>query len=508
MNFIGIPTQIRVVKFLITETGTYNPMFRRAYRTEMEASTLNAIQEKVSNSNHITPQMLGGLADRFVMPSAAPELDGTGRSRQILIPQGWGEQRLRFLLEVETSFGTGGTITEIVQGYTDHLGVSYSGVINPQMEFHVNSVLKIRKQVENTPFGAKSFFNVVDSAHVLVDNQSQQLYNPDITERMRPEDIFSAMSRRTYNNIGSFIDERTVHGAVPVLSNRKNGIPTNYLSEIMEGYQNALIDPSDSSGNPAEHYSKARAFAASPSIQVDAFIKAISNIRQVPAASVFSFADLVKLDPNTQRNTKYAKAGTPTINVQSNISMGTAQPWDVPHQAGMTETWENPNQATHAAVVLSNSVPALLMELALTGIHFQSTNRNLGTVMMQGGQITTTVGNWESFSDFDMTNHLRTFVARFEREVMPGLTFCNQMDYWLEMRADLLGETWIKISIGGSPMVVFAQPSFADALAVPVLTNNRQAVSGVVEDFSMFLDTVIQTDRLGTSHDNGTQFFI
>lgn len=502
-SFLGMPTDIRVLKFLITETGTYNPMFRRAYATNMDASTLGAIQEKVVNSNHITPQMLGGLADRFILPTMAPEEDQFGKDRQILIPHGWGERRLRFLLEVETSFGMGGAITELVQGYTDHLGVTFNGVIDPQMQFHINSVLKVRKQVENTPFGAKSYFNVVDSAHVLVDNLAPNMYATDTTERMRPEDLFSAMSRRTYANIGTFVDERTTQGGVPVLSNRKNGIPTNYLSEVMEGYQNALIDPTDSAGNPAEHFSKARAYAASPSIQMDAFIKAISNIRRQPISSCFSFADLVALDPNTQRATKYAKTGAPQVTVASNFGgLGHSNPWDQPHQAGAsgTKPWDYRDLSTHAAVVLGNAVPALLMELALTGIHFKSTNRNLGTALEQGNKMTTTVGNWESFSDFDMTNHLRTFVTRLEREIMYGLTDMNRMDYMLEMRVDLLGDTWIQISMCGEPPAMFAQPSFADALAVPILTNNRQSVSTVVDDIGAFLHAVIP---MGTSYGDG-----
>ena len=155
MNILGVQTKLRVVRFLITETGTYNPMYRRSYHTEMQAGTLSAIEEKVANAKRITPQMLGGLADRFILPTAAVEQmalpNGGTAPRQIVIPHGWNERRLRFMLEVETDFGTGGRITEMIQGYTDHLGVTHNGVIDPNMEFHVNSVLKIRKQTDNTP---------------------------------------------------------------------------------------------------------------------------------------------------------------------------------------------------------------------------------------------------------------------------------------------------------------------------------------------------------------------
>lgn len=512
MQVIGIPTRLRVVRFLITETGTYNPMYRRAYHTSMDAGTLSSIEEKVANAKRITPQMLGGLADRFILPSAAAEQialpNGRTAPRQIVIPQGWNERRLRFMLEVETDFGTGGRITELIQGYTDHLGVTHNGIIDPNMEFHVNSILKIRKQTDNTPWGPKSIFNVVDAAHVLVDNNSQQLYNPDVTERMRPEDVFAAMDRKVYNQIGSFIDERTVLNSVPVLSPRNNGIPTNYLSTIMEGYQNALIDPSNSAGVQSDIFSAARGFTGAGSIQMDAFIKAISSVRHMPAASSFTFKNLFDLDPNIQHVTKYTKTVAPSITVQSNFGgLNQAKPWDMLHDAslGMTQSWENPDGATHAAVILGNSVPGLLMDLGLTGIYFTSTNRDLGDMTVPAGMMNTKIGNWESFSDFDMTNHLRTFVARLEREVLLGLTYNNQLDYWVEMHVDLLGETWIRVSVSGGPIIAYNQPSFADALAVPVLTQNRQAVTDMVNDVDLFLNAVIKQDPYGnegSSHSN------
>ena len=499
MYVMGTPTQLRVVRFLITETGTYNPMFRRAYHTQMDAGTLSSIENKVANSSRITPQMLGGLADRFILPSASVEQttlpNNTVVSQQIVIPHGWNERRLRFMMEVETSFAAGGRITELIQGYTDHLGVTHNGIIDPNMEFHINSILKIRKQTENTPFGAKSIFNIVDASHVLVDNSSPQLYNPTVTEKMRPEDIFAAMDRKTFNEIGSFIDQRTVLNGIPVLSPRSNGIPTNYLSTIMEGYQNALIDPFNAAGVEKDILGAARGYTGTESIQSDAFIKAISNVKHVPVTSSFTFKNMFDLDPNIQHVTKYTKTVAPTITTQSNfVGLGNIKPWEMQHDAtmGMSQSWENPDGATHSAVILGNSVPGLLMDLGLTGIYFTSTNRDLGDFSVPAGMMNTKIGNWESFSEFDMSNNLKIFKTRLEREILNGLTYGNQLDYWIEMHVDLLGETWIRISISGGPIITYNQPSFADALAVPVLTQNRQAVAEMVNDMDMFLHTVIK----------------
>lgn len=491
-NVVGIPTSIRILKFLITESGVYNPMYRRSYQTEMDAGTLGAIQEKVATSSKITPQMLGGMAGRFIMPSAAPEqmsVNGHNVARQIMIPGGWDDRRLRFQMVVETTFSPGGTITEHIQGWTDRLGVSHTGNVEPQMEFFINSILKVRKQIDNTPFGAINRFNVVDATHVLVDNNNTQIYNPDMAERLRPEDVFSALLRETYNNVGSFRDVRTAHTATPVLANRKDGIPTNYLSDLMFGYQSAVIDPTDSTGESSEHYNKAKGIIAAPSIQMDAFISAISNLRRQPAANSFTFADLVRLDPNVAQVTKYSRAGIPQISTQASM-------------VADSQKWDTVSLSTQAAVLLANAVPALLMELGFTGINFSSTNRNLSTFVTPGGYITTMIGEYLSFSNIDMTNHLNTFKHRLEHEIIPGLTMYNQLEYMLEMHVDLLGDTRIKIAIAGEDPATYFQPSFADALAVPTLTNDVNRVHDIVDDIGLFLNAVIPTDS-GNGGNNG-----
>ena len=77
---------------------------------------------------------------------------------------------------------------------------------------------------------------------------------------------------------------------------------------------------------------------------------------------------------------------------------------------------------------------------------------------------------------------------------MLGITDFNRMDYMLEMRCDLLGETWINISLNGEPPAMYVQPSFADALTVPILSSNRQTVSNLASDMDTFLSSTISND--------------
>lgn len=472
---------IRITRLLITESGTYNNQFRRPYETQLDANVFSTIRDKISSSNNITPVMLGDLAQRFVVPSAGPELDSNGHSKIITIAGGWGEQRLRFQMEVVTTFAAGGEIREIVQGFTDYVGLSMGNHLDPAMVFHINSVVKTRNVVEHTPLGRRSYQGVIDSSHILVDNNYSGMFQSNIDERMRPEDVFSAMTRAVYSSEGTFVDARTANTSNPVLSQRKNGIPSNYVASILSSYQNAAISPSQDNVSEASLLGIARDFSSNQTIVNDAFIKAISQLQGVPATSHFTMRDLMNLDPNVVSMTSVVKAGPLQVSGM--------------HNAGSTATWDGSDIVTQTASILSNSVSALLMELGLTGIHFRSTNRNLTM------QAETVIGDYLSFSNQDMSRNIQTFVNRFHHEVLNGITWNNQIGYELEMRVDLLGDTWISLRFGDETQMDFVQPSFADSLIVPVLSGSKDHVQGLANDFNMFVNSVIDTDIFGMRGD-------
>lgn len=487
---VGIGQSIRIMKFIIMETGTYNPQWRRSYQTNLDAGNLSAIRQRVAGSPTFSPSLLGGLADNFIIPSGTPE-------KQILIPNDWGQKRLRFMMQVQTNFTTGGCVIEVIQGYTDYPNISMSGHIDPNMEFYINSIIKLREITENTGIGIRKFTNVAESSHILVNNNFTGIYDNRLDDRMRPEDVFATMSRNILTGLGTIIDTTTTQSNVPVFSNRKNCIPTNFVSDIMSGYQGAAMNNAGSlERSNSEFFGEARGNVSASSIMHDAFIRAISAIQGVPTTSHFKFGDLVRLDPDTQRNTK--------VIVQANITRMHSVV-DNMHVAGMTSDWGKADNETLCANILANAVPALMMELGITGIYFKSSNRDFGC------NVSTFILNSEAFVNMDITQNLIAFKMRLEREVLLGISHNNQMDFAIEMKADLLGETWIKISMNGQPSIDYVQPSFADALTVPILSNNRDATQQLAADMELFLSNIIDTDPYGLSQQSnqaGTQYFV
>ena len=455
---------IRITRLLIHETGTYNDQWRRPYETTLDGQTLGVLQERLDGQQDFTPSMMAGIAGQFVKPSVTPE-------SQIRIVNGWNERRSRFMMTVEHTYMTGGTIIENILGYTSHMGLTPTGAIDPNMEFYVNSTVHVRNTIERTPMGNQNYASVVDASHVVADNNwgaSGGMYAPEKEHRMRPTDVFAAMSRTHLPQASSVLDLRTTMTSNAVKSRRTNSMATNYMSHILESYRNANAQ-SDFGMEEASILGQARGFVAEKSATNDPFLSAISNVRGTPVGNTFTWRDLLALDPGVDHVT--------VVQVMDQVHRGQV------HQAGQTQHWGGTDLETHAASVLSQAVPGLMMNLMLTGVGFKSTNR-----VTIGGMVQTQFFDAMGFSTGDLKPYLEQFKNRLEHEVLYDLTYGNTMDFALEMRADLLGETWIKISINGGPYVDYVVPSFCDALTTPVITTNQERPLQLASDFILLFE--------------------
>lgn len=453
---------LRITKLLIHETGTYNQQYRRPYVTNLEAGTLNALSERLNGADKLMPSMMAGVANQFIAPSATPE-------KEVGIVGGWGERRMRFMMEVEHVYATGVKITEVILGYTNYAGITVSGAVDPRMEFFVNSTLQVRNSIERTPMGNQTYSSVVDSSHVLADNNFTGLYTPEKDQRMRPEDVYSLMSRSHIPDMGNTLDMRTTLTNQAVKSRRSNSQAANYMAGILDNYKNATATSEFGQG-AQEILNTARGYAAELPAARDPFLMAISQIRGTAVGNTFSYGDLRSLDPNVD-------AMTAAVFMQETQRAQT-------HSIGQTQLWGGADRDTSVATILSQSVPSLLMDLMLTRIVFKSSNRFIG------GEVQTHVFDAQGFSNVDLSEFVRLFQIRLAHEILKDITYDNQVDFAIEMRVDLLGETWIGIEFDNHPRVDFVTPSFCDALTVPVLTSNQEASMTLARDFDMLFETV------------------
>lgn len=414
----------------------------------------------------IQPSLFSGIANQIIKPSATPE--GT-----ISIANGWDTRRMQFMMEIEMSFYTGGKVREVVLGYTSHNGVSPSQAIDPNMEFYVNSVMHIRDTVIPGPLNTTIQSTIFDKSHILSDPGWNGILTEHKELRLRPEDVYSTMSSVDASSMmpNSWYDGRSVSTSLAAKSERSNNSAATYMANILDGYSTAVNDTTNIGKSQEALYSMTRGIVASPLATKDAFLSAIAQIRGTGVGMTFTFKNLLDLDPGVEHVTHARLLGPSAVNNAHNV--------------GQTADWGGSDLATSAATILSNSVPSLMMDLALTKLIFKATNRTMdGSTFIQFGDV-------ESFANTELSRQLEVFKSRVTLEILNDISFNNQMDFEIAMNVDLVGETWISISFNAEPATDYVTPSFCDALLVPVVTCNQQLVTNIAKDFEVMAHAII-----------------
>lgn len=472
---------LRIQKMLIFETGTYNQQFRRPFDTgnfNISGKTINNIISEISAYDRFSPAVMSNVANQFVAPSATPECS-------IAIPNGWDTRRYRFMLAVESTLVMGIKSIELILGYTEYPGISGAGHIDPGMQFIINSVMSLRETVTRTPTGNSVIPTVTDSSHILCNNDTNntiEAYSSGVTTRMRPEDVFSIMSRGNLAGNPNMFDARTAMSGIAVKSNRLNNSPTNYMSRILSGYQAGAM-MNDGSGESAL-LSEARRSMAENSTIDDAFMKAISHVRGGIISNIFTFNDLKQLDPNVENVTVCRTAGS------AQQTMGL-------HQAGFTANWGQSDGTTYAANILAQAIPGLLMELGLTRMIFKATNRTFNS-----DTLVAIIDN-DGFVGGDTTRQCEMFKLRVVQEILNNFSHNNIVDYDITVNVDLLGETWVSISYGSPESYDYVVPSFCDALIVPVISNNNTLIDNLASDFQVLSSMLLENYNTQSPFGNG-----
>lgn len=472
---------IQITKLLIHETGTYEDQMRRAYHTQLDPQTMSTLVERVAGADRYVPQQFASMAGSFIQPQATPE-------KAVAIPNGWGERRARFMMEVvHTRPATGTRTVEIITGWTDHLGVS-GQLIDPNLNFYVNATTRTRVVQVMTPQGWQNSVSVIENSHVLADHGWAGIAGAEKEHRMRPEDVYATMHRMSAD-IGDAMDMRSVVTSQAIKSRRGNALPAGYMASILDMHRQAANGGSAMAMGAQDVLTRARSIALEEQIQADPFMYAIGQLRGAVADNRFTFSELCRLDPNTD-------------NVTLVQYLGQTHQHEV-HQRGQTQHWQGSDRDTQVATILSQSVPALMMDVALTRLVFKTTNLNFGS------RVTTQVLDVQGFSDMDLTPNIQRFVNDLETTVLPHISWNNQVGFAIQMNVDLVGETWIKLQLDSDPMVDFVTPSFADAMMVPVVTANANQAMTLARDFDTLISTVQEeaTSFRATSPTTGLSLF-
>jgi hypothetical protein len=453
----------RIVQFILQQTGTYEDQFMRPYQTNMNHDTYEKIIEHVETSSHITAAGIASVSNNFIKPSATPEY-------QVNITNGWGLKRLRYFLNIELKDQYGTTTNEYVVGYTDHYGLSTSLHLDPDMVFYINAINQTRSMTHVTPMGAQTQHSVIDSSHVISDNNYQGINSNIRKFGLRPEDVFTSMDKLDiqagFDIHDTFMHTPGIITPMGIKSKRDNAVAPIYIANMLDSYVQSRKD--DGVIDDVNRFRKnASSVVASEDIRNDFFMSFIKARSINNRSTSFTYADLMALDPNVVNVT------VPHIVNDSGL-----------HQRGQTSGWGGSDYTTLFATILAQSIPSYMLQYGINKIHIASTNSDFS------GKMTTLAENVRTFNTVSMVSATQSFIFKLETELMKGVTYNGQMTYSVNMVCDLLGEIWIQLSLNGEPPIDFVYPSFCDSLLAPIQTYNEKIADGIALDFQNLMSNV------------------
>jgi hypothetical protein len=463
-------SQLVITKLLMTETGTYNPMYLRPYKSNLDVQTVQAFAEATNNGTLINANALTTIAGNVLSPQA--QIHG---STHIPIAGGWDGKRFRFLMEVERidSFNQSSKLIQIVGGYTDHLGASaLTGTvhIDPAMMFYINSVTTVRQMLRPTAMGLVPQSNVTDSSQILYGK-----YNPgfgqanQIHQLMRPMDVLAAIGRAPLPFNADVIDTRNSFANGPQKSRRSNNLAPSYLAETMNALTQAYHESNSETESIDNIMGRAMKKTKEGLTAEDSFLSTLQRNSQIGHNQAVQYHELCSISPGLDDRTAVV------FNQGASLRQVST--------AGQTETWHGAGNETVAATILAQAVPAIMMDLMLTQIAIMATNQT------HGGAYDVRVLHAASFSDHvDLGPYCATLIDRVRHEVLQSLTRNNQIEVMFTMQVDILGETSIQISMNGGPTTPFVVPSFCDGRFVPTIALDQMPVASLAHDIDQLKD--------------------
>ena len=469
---------IIIANFFFQETGRYTPQFARPYVATGNTEALDNLSNRINDASRgadpsmtkISGSLVSGLSGYLVSPQASWE-------KVLTIPNGWDEQRLRFAMEVHVTDQFETAIYQF-QGYSEYHAVTLSGIIDPNLLFYINSFTRINRARDYNGLSSAGYRDIVtESAQVVNGPLQSTVAQSDQVFGVRPEDVFVGIQSSHYSsalqglNEGNVVDTRISLSNDVIRSRRANGIPSNYLSRVVENYRTASTLADFGSGSD-DIYTRSIQVSHEASPFENPFIRALSDLKGMPNITYFTLNDLLAIDPHCSNNFNYNPVETAGV-----LS-----------EVGMTDGWHKPDMETQLATIVSNAVPAMMIDHMFAQIAFTSTNMTIG------GVYETTIVGGTGVSGMDLRPYYKAFIARFETEIMPDLTLNGLRIVHLLVNADLYGDTRIEISLEGSPAVPYIAPTFCDALTAPVVTTNPNLYNGLITGVESIIEHCTPTN--------------
>ena len=470
----------RIVQLLFRETGTYQQMQARPYVAEIDGHDLISFAERTDDGTNFSREALAGLAGSILSPQ--------GHSAGVVdIAGGYRNKRYRFVMEVSHEDRFGGGHRQVFSGYTDFMGGdARSGSIDPHMKLYLNSVMTIRDVVDHSSPRRDSMSTVFENSHIL-----SGLYKPSLRQnegstdvRMRPEDVFASMTFGAFksNRRGGpsevVVDTRTSFADGICKSRRSNSTAASFLSDLLTTYSRTTENMQFENTDRYKKLESARGSIAENYITDDLFLGPLYRETSLKTGNWISFQELIDIDPDVERD------DVTQVHHNKVIHRDSARLNDYNDDQ---DEWSDVTNESVAATMLAHAVPAIMMDLTMTQIEFIATNRTRDN----RPEVHPTRGRMFSKHVKTMPKEIvSVFLNRLEDEILRDVSNRNRIDYDIEMKVNVFGDSEILISMLGGRRHRFVVPSFSDAGFVPVLAKDTGALASLAQELTELTSTV------------------
>lgn len=470
--------QLSISRLICVPTERAQPdMYQRSFSMGMTQGDTNELQtffqrNGVANNANLSLAGVAGSLGHMVQLSATP----TGT---VGIPNGWGTERLLYMLSVEEPSTDNTWYTHYVQGYTDYNDSTMSGRIDPNVPFRINSITTVIRtrnmytnQVESRVLET---FNLVTTQSGGYTYESQTMPGHE-SELIRPSDVINNLTAKaTYSDLpgvpvhvksgsitnGGNVSRKSNNDALKYFANTVNAVISGKSMGV--GYGAEVDVLTEANGLLMERY-----------VTDNAFIAAIARLTGELEPSSFTLNNLLGVDPSVSSKLTLVAKGELVRDVQNTQSV---------LDTDNAENLLNYSAESAVAQLVVNSLTATMADNLLTVLSGTVTN-------MQGTPITT-VANINSFLEgVDITSYGNRVVNYINSVIMPQVTRNGLFIASIVFDCDVLGSTSVNVCIDNGPAITYRFPTYADSLYTPVLTD-AGTKDVVVGDFELVADMVM-----------------
>lgn len=470
---------MNIVKLALLDTGTYDQMYLRPYEINDSHRNLAVIKEVTHGGSNITATSLAGVAGNVLRPQAAPLAPAS-------ITNGWNNRRYRFFMEIVDLDLTGTETVQYLTGFTDHTGVSMGGHVDPNMRFFVASSIQMKSLVYATPMGRVNQMAVANASHVINVHQVPGInFHPgmETINLQRPTDICSTIQTAQYRRVSDeFFDPRTSFVQENVkLSRKDNSIAPSYLSDVLQAGVQAMSQ-ADESSSEIEIWKNAAGTTRENAYSQDNTLFELHQKTSFQEGDSFTYAELKRLCPHLDNVTKYLPVATMTQ--QQNMVGPT--PFVGVYETGQNDGWQGQNTETVWATILSNAIPAIMLECMLKECFFTIHDHTLDGSIDVRFQSVVPLGQ-----HLNGPQLAEQFAFRLKNEVVRDLRGGNPTPFSITAMFDIIGESRMEIQLGSNYPLPFATPSFADNLFMPVITIGQKGLNHIADSLEFFTSNLL-----------------